>query len=275
MNSEAPVTTRVRGGASARMAVVLVVAALAVIVGAAFLNRPPAPQPAAQVVAGAATPTAILAAVSGDPPTSGPLPRRSLRGVDLGDDAFSVIAMVGGRQYPIVLRNGGESFMDGWARLPYPRPDMQATVQLAQLWTRDASLNFQSIGSWSLPLDVLMPEVRTSATVLSIAEIARPLTGENRLVRNGFSMDIRLESRKDFGMIFVSIHTPYCGADGGTACLDVHRKVYGEDGIFGLPGWPWRADDNKTPAPTVSQPPHYVIKWLGRVWPGPGQKLTR
>ena len=120
-----------------------------------------------------------------------------------------------------------------------------------------------------------MPEVRTSATVLSIAEIARPLSGENRLVRNGFSMDIRLESRKDFGMIFVSIHTPYCGADGGTGCLDVHRKVYGEDGIFGLPGWPWRADDTKTPQPTVSEPPHYVIKWLGRMWPGPGQKLTR
>src|SRR5512133_3526698 len=103
MSSEAPVTTRVGGGVSARMAVVLVVAALAVIVSAAFLNRPPAPKPAAQVVTGAATPSAILAAVSGDPPTAGPLPRRSLRGVDLGDDAFSVIAMVGGRQYPIVL----------------------------------------------------------------------------------------------------------------------------------------------------------------------------
>src|SRR6476469_6931466 len=98
MKTEAPVTTRVGGGVSARMAVVFVLAGLAVIVGAAFLNRPPASKPAAQVVAPVATPSAaILAAVEGDPPTSGPLPRRSLRGLDLGQDAFAVIAMVGGR----------------------------------------------------------------------------------------------------------------------------------------------------------------------------------
>jgi hypothetical protein len=271
MNDEAPVTTRVGGGVSARMAVVLVVIALSAIVGVAFLNRPPAAKPAAEaVVPPMATPSAVLTAVSGDPPASGPLPRRSLRGVDLGDDAFAIIAMVGGRQYPIVLRNGGPSFMDGWARLPYPRPDTHATVELVQLWSRDPSLNFQSIGSWSLPLDVLMPEVRRSATVLTIAEIARPVSGENRLVRNGFSMDIRLESRTDFGMIFVTIKTPFCSEAGGTECLAVHHKIVGEDGIFGLPGWPWRADDAAS-----SPQPRLVIKWLGRTWPGPGQKLTR
>ena len=46
--------------------------------------------------------------------------------------------------------------------------------------------------------------------------------------------------------------------------------MYGEDGIFGLPGWPWRADDAAS-----SPQPRLVIKWLGRTWPGPGQKLTR
>jgi hypothetical protein len=258
VNEEAPVTTRVGGGVSARAAVVVVAGALAVIVGAAFINRPPArPEPAAQQVVplSPAPSPASLVVVDGDPPTAGPLPRRSLRGVDLGDDAFAIIAMIGGRQYPIVLRNGGNAFMDGWTRLPFPRPDTHGTVELAQLWSRDASLNFQSIGQWSLALDVLMPEVRASGTVLTVAQVARPLTGENRLVRNGFQLDLRLESRTDYGMIFVTVHTPYCGAEGGASCLAVHHNVLGEDGIFGLPGWPWRADDTTSPVP-MGQPQH-------------------
>jgi hypothetical protein len=268
--TDPPVTTPVRGGLSPRAAGVLVLIGLGVIVGAAFMNRPPAPPPAAlAVVSPAPTPTSALLVVKGDPPTTGPLPRRTLNGVELGDDAFALIAEVGGRQYPIVLRNGGGAFMDGWARLPYPRPDTHGTVELAQLWSRDASLNFQSIGMWSLPLNVLMPEVRTSATVLTIADLAQPLSGGNRLARDGFRMDVRLESRTDYGMIFVTIHTPFCGEGAGTTCLGVHHKIYGEDGIFGLPGWAWRADDTKL------SPPRYVIKWLGRTWPGPGQKLTR
>jgi hypothetical protein len=51
------------------------------------------------------------------------------------------------------------------------------------------------------------------------------------------------------------------------------HRAYGEDGIFGLPGWPWRADD--TAATTTFAPTRYVFNWLGRYWPGPGQKLTR
>jgi hypothetical protein len=138
----------------------------------------------------------------------------------LGDDAFAVIALVAGRQYQIVLRNGGEAFLDGWARLPFPRPDTSGTLELAQLWSRGPSQNFQSIGNWSLPLDLLMPELRTSGTVLTISELARPLSGDNRLVRDGFRMEIRLESRSDYGVIFVTIHTPFCGDGGGTACVD-------------------------------------------------------
>ena len=63
MKTEAPVTTRVGGGVTARMAVVLVMAALAVIVGVAFLNRPPARQARrAGSVAPVATASAVLAA---------------------------------------------------------------------------------------------------------------------------------------------------------------------------------------------------------------------
>ena len=62
---------------------------------------------------------------------------------------------------------------------------------------------------------------------------------------------------------------------GGIVVLDPARhRVYGEDGIFGLPGWPWRADDATSAAPTAT-PSRYVFKWLGRFWPGPSQKLTR
>src|SRR5262245_61958888 len=102
MNDEAPVTTRVGGGVSARIAIVLVVVALSASVGLAFMNRPPsaAKPPAEAIVRALATPSPVMAAVSGDPPALGPLPRRSLRGVDLGDDAFALIALVGGRQYP-------------------------------------------------------------------------------------------------------------------------------------------------------------------------------
>jgi hypothetical protein len=52
-----------------------------------------------------------------------------------------------------------------------------------------------------------------------------------------------------------------------------HHRIYGEDGIFGLPGWPWRADDTPAASPT-QQPSRYVFNWLQH-WPGPGQKLTR
>jgi hypothetical protein len=192
---------------------------LAAIVGTAFVNRPPAPPPAAHLaVAPATTPAAAAGTVPR--PTDAPLPRRSLRGVNLGEDAFAVIALIAGRQYPIVLRSGGETFLDGWARLPYPRPDATGTIELAQLWSRDSSRNFQSIGRWSLPLDLLMPELRASGTVLTIAEVARSLTGDNRLVRDGFRLEIRLESRSDYGVIFVTVHTPYCGETGGAACID-------------------------------------------------------
>jgi hypothetical protein len=123
---------------------------------------------------------------------------------------------------------------------------------------------------WPLPLDGLTPEVQQSGTVLSVNSKAQP-GGTNRLVRDGFQLDIRVESQTDFGVIYVTVTM--------TPQVAVQHKLYGEDGIFGLPGWPWRADDTKssTQAPTraPTSPPRLVIKWLGRTWPGPGQKLIR
>jgi hypothetical protein len=95
-------------------------------------------------------------------------------------------------------------------------------------------------------------------------EIARPVSGENRLVRNGFSMDIRPKPHR-LRHDLVTIKTPFCSE----AAARVPRRASqdrGEDGIFGLPGWPWRADDAAS-----SPQPRLVIKWLGRTWPGPAR----
>ena len=258
MTSEAPVPSRVGGGVSVRAAVAVVAGGLVVIVGAALVNRPPAPSPRVQAVV-AATPSNNMAGVSSPAPTP-PSTSRSYQGVAFEDDAFAAIAMIGGRQFPMFLQDEHNGTLDGWTRFSYPRSGTQNTVQLAQLWTRAAEKNFQSIGTWPLSLGGLTPEVQESGTVLSVDSKAQP-AGTNRLVRDGFQLDVRVESQADFGVIYVTVTT--------TPQLAVQHKLYGEDGIFGLPGWPWRADDTK------SSTPRYVIKWLGRTWPGPGQKLTR
>jgi len=269
MTSEAPVPTRVGGGVSVRAAVAIVAGGLAIIVGAAFVNRPPTPSPRVQAVV-APTASSNVAELSSPAATPAPLTTRTYKGVAFEDDAFAAIAMIGGRQFPLFLQDEHNGTLDGWTRFSYPRGGTKNTVQLAQLWTRAAQKNFQSIGTWPLPLDGLTPEVQESGTVLSVNSEAQ-LGGTNRLVRDGFQLDVRVESQADFGVIFVTVTT--------TPQLAVQHKLYGEDGIFGLPGWPWRADDTKSsaPAPTgaPTSPPKYVIKWLGRFWPGPGQKLTR
>lgn len=263
MSDEAPVTTRVGGGASARIAVLVVAVTLAAIVGTAFVNRPPAPRPAAGLAVAAAT---TQPSVAGPSPaaTDAPLPRRSPLVVNLGDDAFAAIGLIGGRQYPIVLADRGDGTLDGRMRLPFPRPDTQGTVELAQLWNRDPSLNFQSIGRWSLPLDPLMPELRGSGTVLTVEESAGTLSGDNRLERDGFHMEIRLESRADFGMIFVTVTTPCCGEPVPTP---THR-LYHDDALVDVPGF-----FTSLPAvPPPASPSRYVFNWRGM---GPGNIATR
>ena len=77
-------------------------------------------------------------------------------------------------------------------------------------------------------------------------------------------------------MIFVSVQTPFCGADGGTGCLDASSpSVYGEDGIFGLPGWPWRADDTPDSHSRRQQAAALRLQVAGADVARPGQKLTR
>jgi hypothetical protein len=258
LSDPAPATTRIGGGLSARTAVIGVAVTLIAVVGVAFVNRPPALPPVTNVAV-APTPTASTEPGGVPAPTDAPLPRRIVRAVDFDNAAFAVIALIAGRQYQVLLEKDRDGNLDGWARLPYPRADNVGTIELAQLWSRSADANFQSIGRWPLPLDLLMPELRSSGTVLSIAQLGQPLTGENALARDGFKLEIRLESRPAYGMLFATVTVDQS-----------HHRVYGEDGIFGLPGWPWRANDT---APT--EPARLIIPWLGRYWPGPGAKLTR
>jgi hypothetical protein len=56
-----------------------------------------------------------------------------------------------------------------------------------------------------------------------------------------------------------------------SAAAESHHLIYGDDGIFGLPGRPWRGDATPAPTPTL-QPSRYVLNWRGM---GPGNIATR
>ena len=52
-----------------------------------------------------------------------------------------------------------------------------------------------------------------------------------------------------------------------------HHLINGDDGIFGLPGRPWRGDATPSPSPTPTpKPSRYVFNWRGM---GPGNIATR
>jgi hypothetical protein len=214
MNEPAPVTTRVGGGLSARAAIVVLSVALAGIGGAAFVNRPPPPQLGTQVVVPPA-PTPNGAAVLR---SASPTHRASDDRLRPGDDLFAAIAIIGRRQYPILLGpDGGAGLLGGPMRVPIPGPDLRGTLELAQLWDVGPGRNFQSIGRWTLPLGPLTSNADGSGTVL-IIEQAQPQAGANRLVRQGFQMLVRAERVDNYIELFVDVTTPFCGAVDVSSC---------------------------------------------------------
>jgi hypothetical protein len=207
MNEPAPVTTRVGGGLSARAAIVVVSVALVGIGGAAVVNRPPAPQPGTQLIV-LPSPTPNGAAVLRSPSSTH---LASDDPMELGNDLFAAIAIIGRRQYPILLGHDGAGLLGGPMRVPIPGPDLRGTLELAQLWDVGPGRNFQSIGRWTLPLGPLTSDADGSGMVL-LMEQARPQAGANRLVRQGFQMVVRAERVDDYIELSVDVTTPFCGA---------------------------------------------------------------
>src|SRR5262245_20141719 len=156
-------------GLSWRVAAFTAVAVLAGIVGLKVVERTPAPPPAVAVapsrgpdrsVLPSTTPPATPLTQPAVRPTRYPEiepPQSTVSELTFGQDAFALVAQIGGRQYIGILREVEPGSFTGIFRLQIPSGAQGPyRFNFVQLWTRDTRVrNYVEIGSWDVSLDVL------------------------------------------------------------------------------------------------------------------------
>ena len=218
-----PVTTRVNGGSSARIAVVALAGILGVVAWIGFSNRPSlpvAPVPTKQRPAVASSqspqpsPTKVVVEsfrpwpVTPRPsraPTSSPEPILDL--ITFGADAFGVIAFVHGRMYLDVLQEFEPGRFRGSFRVPVPATPGGHRIVLSQLWTRDRNReSYVELGEWPLRLDPLVEGSEGGGAVLQDGVDAQPNARRvPRAVRRGFDVTVSVQSHVSYGVVHVEM----------------------------------------------------------------------
>lgn len=219
-------TTRVGGGSSARIAVLvaLIVLGGVVLIGIAGRRDPPAEVAALPSSASLASP-ARPAPSTASKPTSEPTPQPNEQPTEtprreptptpesfeepitLGQDAFAVIASIGGRMYLEVLHEDEPGHLHGKFRLPFPQRRRGQTIELAQLWTRDEGRpNFVRIGEWRVRFDPLGPTDEPQEPVLRASAAGQPdATGVPRAIALGYDIVVTAETRGEYGAILIDL----------------------------------------------------------------------
>ncbi|HEY7600079.1 MAG TPA: hypothetical protein VH741_09145 [Candidatus Limnocylindrales bacterium] len=211
----APPTTRIGSGLSAR---IVALAAVIVLAGVAWIgvsNRPAktpdsarpsfpiaqaTPPPTEPPSRPAPTPlsTAIAFPGYGDPGAPIAL---------LGYDATAAIAQIEGRTYMGLLRADAAGHLVTAFRVPFLEWTETASIEIAQLWTRDEALrNYIPLGRWPIELAALRPEMARASTLLrrEVTVRQRP-AALPRDFRRGFSVTVKADTAGSFGVLLVDV----------------------------------------------------------------------
>jgi hypothetical protein len=235
-----PSTTRISSGSARATAVGIALLLLAVVWFGAS-GRPPPPaavapsaQPAVTSFMARATPqasrpqtparTQSAATATSRPPGQ---PEPALVPGQFGEQALAIIVHASGkpRQYLQILHEAGPGVLEAGFRMSYPRPPIDGTLELAQLWTRDEGPPFVVIESVTLPIEALQPGAGDSA-VIDLTSVAQPDRLEApRLVRLGYRLSVRVESRDGQPFLAVTVSVG-----------QMHDRGLGDDGLIGNPG---------------------------------------
>jgi hypothetical protein len=215
-----PVTTRIGGSSSARIAVVALVVILGGVAWVGFSGRGPAQPltPATQPPVANATASPESSAQASPAQTPRPSSRASrpiltpppepvLGAITFGQDAFGVIAFVDGRMYVDVLQEIAPGRFRGSFRVPLPSKPGGHRLVMSQLWTRDRSRDsYVELGQWPLRLDFLTEGSEVGGDVLQEEVGAQPnKRGVPRAVRRGFTVSGRVQGYGSFGVVSVEM----------------------------------------------------------------------
>ncbi len=223
MSGPRPVTTKVGGGISPRLASLAAVGVLGAVVLVGLAGRQPAPPNIAQASSRPAptssaeispAPSPAGAQPSASPSrapalTPPPEPREPVLGaISFGRDKYGVIAHIDDRLYIDVLQEVQPGRFKGSFRVPFPIDSANRyEIKLTQLWSRDERRGGHAdIGVWPLYLVPLQEGTQESGPVLQAGMSAQSnLSRVPRAVERGFTIVVRAESRVTYGMVRVEI----------------------------------------------------------------------
>lgn len=245
MALQQPGTTRVGGGASARLAAIVAALSLAAVAGVAIIGRAPvdptaSPSPRAAV---AATPRASatpipLATPSPTPgrTTAVPTPRQQPRPRPGAFTDLAVVVSLGRLSQVTFLQEDHKGALHATSRLATSRPAPGGTLGLVELSEGGDVLEWRDIASFRLPLDPQVPPSPESALVLERHVAAHAeLEAAPLLVRSGYSLRVYAEGRRAGIVLHITIEP---GAQDGFGRRRQPIRQLGDDGLIGHPGSP-------------------------------------
>lgn len=223
-----PATERVRGGLSARLIGFVALAALLSVAWFGLSGRsdplPPVTSPTTSAAAIAAPPPSASRrpGPSHDAPAPGSTRERLLsparstgprlppqRGLGLGDDFFAVTLVIEERVHFVLLHEQTPGELSGDIRLRFATAPVSGELELVQLWTRDERPNFVPIATYELVLPAFERGSEATNVVLEAQQKPRKKAREApRLVRAGYRVTVRTETRRDRALLFVEIKSP-------------------------------------------------------------------
>lgn len=229
-------TTRVRGGASARLVAVAVAGVLGLVVWIGISGRPAPVVPAslgpdlAQVsspspsttAAAVATPVAVTTPAPVISPTPRPAVTPRPGAAFVATDHYSVVATIGNRQFITMLEQTEEGRLSGILSVPIPPPATNGTLELAQVWSTVSHDAFLTLAKWDLRLESLSAASGREYLVLDRSVPARrTLRNVPAPVTSGYTITVRAQSGIYRGLLSVDIR------------VGPNRQLVGDDGIFG------------------------------------------
>ncbi len=213
-----PTPERVGGGISPRIAAAGAGILLAVVAAIGVSGRAPGTVPGSSpAVAAGNTPSPVQSALAGpaatlrDSPPSTPNPDPTPQPTPFvmptprpaHDDELLIHVTLGSHHLVGFLDESPSGRLRGAVSFRFPRPARAGILRVIDLSAGERPAN---VGVFTLSLHPLMPETTRSGTVLDVAVAAQPALGEApRLIRDGYRLAVRAESRLDFALIRVSI----------------------------------------------------------------------
>ena len=247
MTYQQPGTTRVGGGASARLAAIVAALILVAVAGLAIIGRPPvdptpSPSPPAAAAATATarasvTPT-VLATPSPTPrrATASPTPLKQPRPRPGAFTDLAVVVSLGRLSQVTFLQEDHKGALHATSRLATSRPAPAGTLGLVELREGGEVLEWRDIASFRLPLDPHVPKSPETALVLERHVAAHAeLEDAPLLVRSGYSLIVYAEGRRSGIVLHITIEP---GAHDGVGVGREPMRQLGDDGLIGHPGSP-------------------------------------